>query len=614
MLGGCGDGTDEVSFLAVAFRLDEGYPVMVAYAGDPTEDPFLLPAGRYYVEAVNQDGVVFSRAVVETEGGQPVGFPPNMGTTEDLAPPAAEPLMTLANFLVDAELAEYAFLEIVSGGFEQPLFDPDIEIAAADVEGLFGMYEDILSQKDGVLAAFEQIKERAQVSGHSLCVSWRWGQEGEELDQPFFRVQTLFDALPQDWEEKERAQQEAEAALARETDWVMTWNRDLRTGVLRPGFALKKTLEWEAKHREWEHYAEYLVERLPSGGDQAALAQAQKELTDAIKGDFEAWLAKNGVVEFPPEAVEVFANYFVAETFAAAGQPVTVPTPPPGFWGASTPAVPTPDTGWIEDYVQAVGEQWVDEGYGVEALLAVERLKACLTEAAEGGASREEAIAQCPAKAFKPTATPQPTETPAAEETETPAPEPTETPAAEETETPAAEQTGTPPPEPTQMPTPEPAATPTPQGQNVAATGQLTDLYKPSEITANSITLGFNSQGGPVSGEAHFEKRYQGTCRTASDEWIEGTIVWTWDVVFDGTYFEDTQQLDGTAQITFRHVTCQRGAAWSEPWSATLQGGQVMGRFLEDCDWVASLHEWPNSTPECLPGAEDRFTLTAQGQ
>jgi len=83
-------------------------------------------------------------------------------------------------------------------------------------------------------------------------------------------------------------------------------------------------------------------------------------------------------------------------------------------------------------------------------------------------------------------------------------------------------------------------------------------------------------------------------------------------VVFSGTYFEDTGQLDGTAQITFRHVTCERGAAWSEPWSATLQGGQVLGRFMEDCDWVASLYEWPNSTPECLPGAEDRFELAVQ--
>jgi len=621
MLGGCGGGGGEdASVLAVAFRLDEGSPVMSAYVGDPTKDPFLLPAGRYYVEALDENDVSVSLGAIDIEPGEAVDIPPSLAAAGGVADPEqAEPLKTLANFLVDADLAEYAFLEIVTGGFEQPPFDPAVEVETADVETLFGMYEDILAQQDGLLAAFRQVQTRAQVSGSVPYVSSRWAQDGEELDQPFFRVQTLFDALPQDWEEKERAQQEAEAALARETDWVMTWNRDLRTGVLRPGFGIEKTLEWEEKHREWEHYAKYLVERLPSAGDEASLAQAQKELDGAIRSDFEAWLAKNRVTDFPADAVDVFVNYFVAETFAAAGQPVSVPTPPAGFWGASTPA---PNTGWIEDYVQAVGEQWVDEGYGVEAVVAAENLKVCLTEAVEAGASRDEAIAQCPTKAFKPTATPQPTETPAAEETETPAaeetetpvPEETETPVPEETETPAAEETETPVPEETETPTPEPTATPTPQGQDVTATGQLTDLYDPSQITVNSISLRFNTQGGSVSGEAHFEKKYQGSCRTASDEWIEGTMVWTWDVVFSGTYFQDRGQLDGTAQITFRHVTCQRGAAWSEPWSATLQGGQVLGRFMEDCDWVASLYEWPNSTPECLPGAEDRFQLTAQGQ
>jgi hypothetical protein len=620
LLGACGGGGEEAGVLAVAFRLDEGSPVMSAYVGDPGKDPFLLPAGRYYIEALDQDDVVVSLGAVTVKDGEAVDLPPSLAAAGGVVDPErAEPLLTLANFLVDAELAEYAFLEIVSGGFERPLFDPDVEVAAVDVETLFGMYEAILAQKDDVLAAFRQIQGRAEVSGHWPYVSSRWAQEGEELDQPFLRVQTLFETLPQDWEEKERAQHEAEAALAKETHWVMTWNRDLQTGVLRPGFAVEKTLEWEEKHREWEHYAKYLVERLPSAEDEAALAQAQKELTDAIKSDYEAWLAKNGATDFHPDAVDVFANYFVAETFAAAGQPVTVPTPPPGFWGASTP---TPDTGWIENYVQTAGEQWVDEGYGVEAVVAAERLKACLTEAAEAGASRDEAIAQCPTKAFKPTATPQPTETPAAEETETPAaeetetpaPEPTEEPPVEETETPTPERTQTPAPQPTETPTPQPTATPAPPGQDVTATGQLTDLYDPSQITVNSITLRFNTQGGSVSGEAHFEKKVQGSCRTASDQYIDGTIVWTWDVVFSGTYYQDRGQLDGTAQITFRHVTCQRGAAWSEPWSATLQGNKVVGRFLEDCDWVASLYSWPNSTPECLPAALDSFELTVQGQ
>jgi hypothetical protein len=36
MLVSCGGGGQEAGgVLAVAFRLDEGYPVMVAYAGDP---------------------------------------------------------------------------------------------------------------------------------------------------------------------------------------------------------------------------------------------------------------------------------------------------------------------------------------------------------------------------------------------------------------------------------------------------------------------------------------------------------------------------------------------------------------------------------------------------
>jgi hypothetical protein len=616
LLGSCGGGEEEAGALAVAFRLDEGSPVMVAYVGDPAEDPFQLPAGRYYIEALDQGDVVVSLGTVDVQSGETVDLPASLEAAGGLADPErAEPLMTLANFLVDAELAEYAFLEIVSGGFERSLFDPDVEVTAADVESLFGMYEEILAQKDGVLAAFRQIQERAEVSGHSPYVSSRWAQDGEDLDRPFGRIRTLFEGLQTapfgqepDWKEMLRAEQEAEAALAKETKWVMTWNQDLYTGVLRPGFALEKTLEWEEKHREWEHYAKYLVERLPSAGDEAALAQAQKELDGAIRSDFEAWLAKNGATDFPADAVDVFVNYFVAETFAAAGQPVSVPTPPPGFWGASTP---TPDTGWIEDYVQAVTEQWVDEGFFVEAVVAAENLRVCLTEAVEAGASRDEAIARCPAKAFKPTATPKPTETPAAEETETPAAG-TETPAPEPTEEPPVEETETPAPEPTETPTPEPTETPTPQAQEVTATGQLTDLSDPSKITANSITLRFNTQGGSVSGEAHFEKKYQGSCRTASDQYIDGTIVWTWDVVFSGTYYQDRGQLDGTAQITFRHVTCQRGAAWSEPWSATLQGGQVLGRFMEDCDWVASLYNWPTSTPECLPGDEDRFTLTVQ--
>jgi hypothetical protein len=61
LFAGCGGGGgDENVILAVAFRLDEGTPLMAAYVGDPGEDPFELPAGRYYVEALDEDEVAVS--------------------------------------------------------------------------------------------------------------------------------------------------------------------------------------------------------------------------------------------------------------------------------------------------------------------------------------------------------------------------------------------------------------------------------------------------------------------------------------------------------------------------------------------------------------------------
>jgi hypothetical protein len=96
------------------------------------------------------------------------------------------------------------------------------------------------------------------------------------------------------------------------------------------------------------------------------------------------------------------------------------------FWDYQPSGTRIPDTSWIEGYVQVAGEQWVDEGYGEEAVVAAERLKECLTKAVKAGASRDEAIAKCPAETFKPKVTPEPTETPTPEPTETPTPQETE--------------------------------------------------------------------------------------------------------------------------------------------------------------------------------------------
>jgi len=87
----------------------------------------------------------------------------------------------------------------------------------------------------------------------------------------------------------------------------------------------------------------------------------------------------------------------------------------------STPTA-TPDLSWIEGVVQNVINELVDEGIPQEvAEVSGDIVRDCLTDAANGGASRNEAIDQCQ-DVFNRSPTPTPTPTPAATSTATAAP------------------------------------------------------------------------------------------------------------------------------------------------------------------------------------------------
>jgi hypothetical protein len=61
--------------LVVALKSD-GAPSLAVYAGDPEEHPFWLPAGEYYLEAMDSEGMVYEgwREVVKpvTNGGDTI--------------------------------------------------------------------------------------------------------------------------------------------------------------------------------------------------------------------------------------------------------------------------------------------------------------------------------------------------------------------------------------------------------------------------------------------------------------------------------------------------------------------------------------------------------------
>jgi len=381
LLGGCG-GQEETGILAVAFRLDEGSPAMSAYIGDPTRDPFELPAGPYYIEAVDQDDVVISLGSVNIEDDDVVDFPADFEAAGGVADEErAEPLITLAGFLIDVELAEYTFLEIVTGGFSESPFDPALELQTADFDGLLAMYDEIAAQEDAVMAALSEVEGRAEVSLGILYVRSPWAPAPQLFGGCHQAVGSYYDSLhgcenkgilagviedcdPMRWRTLEEIEEIELRAQAYEREH-QKWERAEDAG--------RRLRELQG---EWREYASGLA----GPGGRAALEER-------IRRDLGALLS---AADDPARArvrdrlTESFVNRVALENpqLRRTATPVATPTPSP------TPiATPTATP--------------------------------------------------------SPTPTPIPEETPTPEETPVITPEPTETPAAEETPTAEAQQVTT---------------------------------------------------------------------------------------------------------------------------------------------------------------------------
>lgn len=207
LLVGCGGGEDDSEnvVLAVAFHLDEGTPLMAAYIGDPAEDPFELPAGRYYIEALNEGEVGIWVGTVDLDDGDAVGFPESFASASGIADAAgAEPLLTVAGFLLDVELAEYAYLGIATGEFTLPPFDPAIELDAASVRQLFETHDRIAAQRDSLLHALSEIENRAEVSLGISYVQSEAASTAGEFDEMRDEARAFIDRLLGDRERERR--------------------------------------------------------------------------------------------------------------------------------------------------------------------------------------------------------------------------------------------------------------------------------------------------------------------------------------------------------------------------------------------------------------------------
>lgn len=153
--------TLSVNVLAVAFGTSPNTSSLRAYVGNPITNPFTLPDGTYYIEAVDQNDYAISMNVVVAMPNQvafPQSFPSARGVKDAQRTHA---LKTLANGLASIELTKLLALGATSDNFAKPLFDPTVRPTQAQLDKLYTQYVALTAQQNAVLAALDSIEPRA---------------------------------------------------------------------------------------------------------------------------------------------------------------------------------------------------------------------------------------------------------------------------------------------------------------------------------------------------------------------------------------------------------------------------------------------------------------------
>jgi len=538
LLGSCGGGgEEEAATLAVAFRLDEGSPVMVAYIGDPTEDPFQLPAGRYYIEALDGDDVLLSLGAVDIEDGDVVEFPPSFDAAGGVADPQqAEPLITLADFLVDVELARLTFWEIVTGGFTETPFDPAVKLDADAFQSLFEMYGEIAGQGDAVLEALDKIEGRAEVSSSASYVRSSWAPELDSLRTGRFRIFILLlhaTTLTVMGVKARGAVGELHLDLV--AAMILTVPDETGAEVHKGRKTPQKSEGLLDKKKNWEKYAKTLGDDL-TGLEKKIKSDLKELLPGATSKQIDDW-ARSDLNE-------------IRKALGKPSAPSTSPTRPMGA---------------VSAYWQGMGcsESEVQE--------ALDSLSGCLTSSTDVGSSFSQILSKCPIVAYQPDCVSEPTE------------------------------------EAEPSPSPSPSPWPTAEGREVTAVGQYVEnigSYDPAStpgavVLRNTMTLTFNTAGGPVSGEGYTEVE-----APAVDEECKGkTNIQSLAASYEGAYDPDLKKFGGVRHYDLeflRHNSVFDEAAgvrvceihdlsgsFSTAWIAWLEDGVVTG--WDESGWTFEL-------------------------
>ncbi len=151
---------------AVAYRVDDLPPALSMYVGRPDQDPFTLPEGRYYIEAIDQNSEGVSMGIVEIENDgtnqTPVIFP-RLFAREDalLSPYQVVELNEVMDFILLTEVSRITFYQTISSDFSNLPYAADEDISMSSLDPLFETFFAMENQTAVVSEALENFQSRA---------------------------------------------------------------------------------------------------------------------------------------------------------------------------------------------------------------------------------------------------------------------------------------------------------------------------------------------------------------------------------------------------------------------------------------------------------------------
>jgi len=155
------------SALAVALRFD-GDPTLTVYTGNPQDHLFWLPAGEYYIEAMDSEGLVYEgwREVVKpvADGGDSISISKHVRGNGQTNEEIASQLQTLADFIISVELAQLTYLEVATAGFQETFQASVGDIKMSDADPFYARLQEIADQEESVFAAIDALESRAKLA------------------------------------------------------------------------------------------------------------------------------------------------------------------------------------------------------------------------------------------------------------------------------------------------------------------------------------------------------------------------------------------------------------------------------------------------------------------